>query len=462
MAKHTLVSVDGSETPLVSVNGDDAPSVPAGDVRPPVPPVDDGKTPLVSVDGSGTLPVSVDGSGTPPVSVDGDDAPPVSVDGNETVDVTTVFNLCDFPSSLKKAIEDQLQMNCIDITKDHLAQMKELRIKYIFEEELPLLNKDYAAYFTSLEKLNISKNLYISYLPAFVAHISSLKELNVSQTGISDFSENICNLKNLTTLIANRNNYKGKEVPINIFCLSSLKILDMSYSFIYYIDENIHKLVSLEELHMKGNELMAVPFMLHLLPHLLVVDFRNNMFDPLDIYVYTAGAYNILYDCKQYSDSKDREECQEEMRGDFECGWIVKVPFQRGQSFRQYKALEDMTEAERESFERTKPQPSKNRCYSFWLNNTFLSLSDEEKEIVREKTINGKTIREWRLVYSERNNYSIWRKFGASMCEQVLLYMDTIHLPDSQEVFPELYHSPDWTEPPKAECVGESEKADEE
>ena len=376
----------------------------------------------------------------------------------ERVDTADKKLVCKFPGSLKKAVEDHLKMKCENITEDHLAGIKELRIKYIFEEELLLLSKEYAAYFTGLEKLDVSKNLYMNDLPSFVIHLSQLKELNISQTGISDFREDICELKNLTTLLASRNNYKGQEVPMNTFCLSSLKVLDVSYSSIRYIDEYISKLENLEELHIRNNELMNLPFMLHLLPKLVLVDLRGNVFVPWDLYVYSTGADNILYDCKKYSDSEEREECQEEMRANFECNWIEKIPFQRGKPFRQYKALEDMTPAERETFERSKPQPSKNRCYSFWFNNTFRLLPEEEKEALREKTINGKTIREWRLVYSERGKYSIWREYGFSVCEQIIIHSDTVHLPDHQEIFPEPYYSPKWTEPPKEECVVKSEE----
>lgn len=424
--------------------------------------------------GADTEGISLGGrSGPPPVGrvnapskagVDEKDPPPVAVGAGtpdpseEEIDKADKKLVCSFPMSLRKAVEKHLKRKCADITEDHLAGIKELRIKYIFEEDLPLLSEEYATYFTGLENLDVSKNLYMSTLPSFVTHLPQLKELNVSQTGVSDFSEDICELKNLTTLLASRNNYKGQEVPMNIFCLSSLRVLDMSYSSIRYMDEYIFKLENLEELHMRDNELMTLPFMLHLLPKLVLVDFRRNEFVPWDLYVYSTGADNILYDCKKYSNPEEREECQEEMQANFECDWIKKVPFQRGLPFRKYKALEDMTLAERDTFEKSKPQPSKNRCYSFWFNNTFRFLTEEEKKVLREKTINGKTIREWRLVYSEREKYSIWRKYGFSVCEQVIVHSDTVHLPDHQEVFPELYYSPKWTEPPKEECVVKREE----
>ena len=440
---------------------------PLGRINPPLPGGADsgaaeaGATDTGSASAGAGATRGADVHGSPPPVVAGTQGPPLPAEAGtkDTVDKKLV---CNFPGSLKKAVEDHLKMKCADVTEEHLAGIKELRIKYIFEEELPLLNKEYAAYFTGLEKLDISKNLYMNNLPSFVTSLPQLKELNISQTGISDFNEDICELKNLTTLLASRNSYKGQEVPMNTFCLFSLKVLDMSYSSIHYIDEYISKLEDLEELHMRNNELMNLPFMLHLLPKLVLVDLRGNVFVPWDLYVSTTGADNILYDCKRYSDSEEREECREEMQENFECNWIEKISFQRGEPFRQYKALEDMTAAERDTFERSKPQPSKNRCYSFWFNNTFRLLPEEKKEALREKTINGKTIREWRLVYSERGKYSIWREYGLSVCEQIIIHSDTVHLPDHQEVFPEYYYSPNWTTPPKEECVMKSEAKNDE
>ena len=365
------------------------------------------------------------------------------------------FNSCAFPTSLKKAVEKQLGTPCAFIASEHLTQIKKLRIEDIDEIETELLNEQYAVYFTSLEELDISNNPRMRTLPDIVTHIFTLRTLDISGTGINDLSEDICRLKHLTTLRAAYNNYKQQEVPFGIFCLNKLKVLDMSYSFIRYIDEYIYKMESLEELYLNNNDLTTVPFVLHTMSNILLVDLTHNMFEPLPWYVSLFGykTLNTLHNCKWVEhDSRSRKLCQEDMLSDFKCEWWYKLQFKRGKPFRQYKEYEEMTSAERESFELARGQPSKNRCYSFWLNNTFIPLSDNEKEKFMEQTINGKTIREWKVVFSIREKSSWAEKFGFSLCEQRILYADTSYLPDSQEIFPERYHSPDWIETP-VECA---------
>lgn len=373
-----------------------------------------------------------------------------------------VFDFCTFPESLKLSVQKTIDKDdCHFITEEDLSQIKKLTITNMREEETSLLNKEYVSYFPVLEDLNMSKNLWLSFVPSFVTHLRSLKKLNISQTGISDFGGDICRLEKLEVLMASHNNYVGQEIPIEIFCLSSLKVLDMSHSSIRYIDEYIYKLENLEEFYMNSNKLMVLPFMLHKMPNLLVVDLTDNVFEPLSevasMVEYTP--LNTLHTCKETgSNSNDRKSCQESMLDNLKCSWWYKLPFERGRSFRLYKDFEDMTVRERDTFERLKPEPTKNRCYNFWLNTVYVPLPDEEKSEFMERTINGKTIREWKIVFSLMEEQSIWHKFGfTSVCEIIRLYSDTTHLPNNKEIFPERYFLEDWDTPPREECSAKEE-----
>ena len=373
-----------------------------------------------------------------------------------------IFNFCTFSDSLKIAVQKTINKDdCSLVTEKDLSQIKQLTIKNIREEETALLDEKYASYFPVLEDLDISKNLWVSFLPSFITHLRVLKKLNISQTGINDFNEDICRLEKLEVLIASHNNYVGQEIPIEIFCLSALKVLDMSYSFIRYIDEYIYKLENLEELYMNNNQLMVLPFMLHTMPNLLLVNLTNNIFEPLSEVASVVGytPLNTLHTCKETRDpSSDIQSCQSNMLDNLKCSWWYKLPFERGKSFRFYKDFEDMTAREQKTFEKLKHQPTKNRCYNFWLNNVYVPLSDEEKSKFIERTINGKTIREWKIVLSVMEEQNIWHKFGlTSACEVIRLYSDTTHLPGSSEIFPERYYSEDWDTPPKEECSAEEE-----
>ena len=356
-----------------------------------------------------------------------------------------IFNFCTFPDSLKIAVQKTINKDdCSLVTEKDLSQIKQLTIKNIREEETALLDEKYASYFPVLEDLDISNNLHMSELPEFVTSLSLLKKLDVSSTEIGTFNKKICHLKNLTSLIASHNNYEGQEVPFNIFCLKKLKVLNMSYSSIRYIDEYIYKLENLEELYMRGNDLMTVPFMLHTMPNILLVDLARNIFKPPSTLLSWLGydSLNTLYDCKQYDNPEDRQECREEMIDNLQCEWTQKLPFERGEPFRHYKKTEDMGEVEQTTFEETKHNFNLNRCYNFWFANTFLALLDSEQELFRKKSINGKTIREWKVVFSARMEYSWWKRW--SLCEQRIVWSDTSHLPKSQEILPHTSPSPDW------------------
>lgn len=364
-----------------------------------------------------------------------------------------VFDFCAFPDSLKKAIKKQLNMNCASVTLSHLAEIKQLKIENLNEQESKSLTKNYASYFPSLEDLDVSENLQMLSLPSFVAHLLPLNRLNVSKTGISDFNESICNLKKLTTLIAHYNNYKGQEVPMAVFCLSTLKVLDMSHSSIRYIDEYIYKLKNLEKLYMRGNRLMIVPFMLQTMSNLFLVDLRDNIFTPPSSLAYLFAGYrplNALHTCEIVeSSSRDRQSCQEDMLSNFECKWWHKVPFKRGYPFRRYK---EMTENEFRAFTAQGQLPSKNRCYLYWLNTKYVPFTDSEKAAYLEHTINGKTIREWRVVFpTMKELWGQWYGFKTflSYCGQSMLSADTSYGPDDHEIFPEQYYSGKWDTFPK-------------
>ena len=347
-------------------------------------------------------------------------------------DLETIY-LCDFPSSLKNAIEQKLNMKCADVTSNHLAQIKQLRMKNVIAEELNSLDKKYTSHFASLEDVDISHNLDMKTLPSFIVYIPNLKTLNVSNTGIKSFSGEICHLKkSLTTLIAANNNYEGQEMPVEIFCLNKLKVLNMSHSSLRYMDEYIGKLLHLEELYMSGNSLFLIPQMLSTLPYLTLVDFRDNNLKNEDL--------NILQSCKSLFKGEKKEECQEDLLDSIACEAVHELPFQRGEPLRQIytnlagQSQELMKQCEDDEgqycppfitncvdypsdkeqcmldyFESTRASNihklHRDKCYINWV--TWLVNYEKNPELLN-KTIRGKTIREIRYVGTNQSVISCW------------------------------------------------------
>ncbi|MDE0119535.1 MAG: leucine-rich repeat domain-containing protein [Bdellovibrionales bacterium] len=339
--------------------------------------------------------------------------------------------VCSFPNSLKKAVSTSLKKECENSTLKDLHFIKSLRIE-INKGEGGLLTKKYAPYFKSLEELDISNNPTLLSLPEFVSYLPHLKKLNISRTGIKSFPKEICQLKNsLTTLLATHNNYEDQEIPMEVFCLHKLKILDMSNSSLHYIDEYIGKLSHLEELYVSGNFLLIIPHMLPTLPRLVLVDFRNNYLKNEDL--------NSIQSCKSLEEG-EREKCQEDLLGSITCEATHELPFQRGEPLRQMytslvaqheKAIIEQCEQDsvfvycpsfftkcKEYPDYDKPQcmldvfenpreeerhrPHRDRCYLTWIG-WFVDY-DKSPELLN-KTIRGQTIRELRYVsrYMQEN-----------------------------------------------------------
>ncbi len=395
--------------------------------------------------------------------------PPAEIAAASKPTVSTGIDFCSFPKSLKTAVlkgwkpKDEgrpplpAKKTCTLVTLEVLRKITHLKLTGLDEKEANQLDKKYAGYFPGLTELDISDNPQMVSLPAFTTYLTDLKKLNISKTGISDFTEDILQLKNLEVLMAAHNNYKNQEPPFLVWSLTSLKILDMSYSKIRYIDEYISKLTNLEELYMQGNQLALTPFMLRWMSGLLVIDFSNNNFveEPFHILnpysYYSSLSINEQHTCKNtIENSEERKSCQADMLDQFRCdSWWYPLPFERGRPLRRYK---DMSDEEYARF--SSKDPMKDRCYTYWLGTQYGPAVINDPTAYSEYTINGKTIREWRLFYHiwatpldewklPFINYTvIVPPVGEYFCDLKRVVGDTVHLPDKPEVIPELYGAP--------------------
>ena len=383
----------------------------------------------------------------------------------------TKINVCAYPQSLKTVVEQLTGRTCHLITRNDLTQIQQLKISNVSQKEWDLFKKEQAQYFPSLSELDVSDNPELFSLPSFVTDMVWLEKLNVSNTGIHNFGEEVCQLQNLTTLIASDNNYEGREVPFNIFCLKNLKVLDMSNSSIRYIDEYIGQLSHLEELYMSGNNLFLIPQMLSTLPHLTLVDFQNNQLKNEDL--------NSFQSCKDFRGDR-KQECQEDLLDSIECEAVHELPFQRGEPLRQiytnlagqspellkqcengnstkiycpsfitkcrYAPEQDRERCMLDEFESTRTEerhrPHRDICYITWV--AWLVDYEGFPELLN-KTIRGKTIREMRYV---GNSQSIWTTCWDWPWEGIRTFGGWIDFAPEKytahpmEVFPKAYRTP--------------------
>jgi len=116
-------------------------------------------------------------------------------------------------------------------------------------------------------------DLNLKEIPSDVYLLTSLKRLKLSRNHISTISENICNLINLESLELDSN--KFVKFPVEVFFLKdSLKLLNLSSNYLSVLPDEISKLIKLEELHISSNEISALPTSFRRLKNLKHLYFR--------------------------------------------------------------------------------------------------------------------------------------------------------------------------------------------
>ena len=352
--------------------------------------------------------------------------------------------VCSFPNNLKKAVSTELKKQCENTTLKDLNSIKKLKMEFYKGEE-DLLTKKHASFFKSLEELDISRNPDLLSLPEFVYYLPHIQKLNMSRTGIKSFPKEISQLKNsLTILIASHNSYENQEIPLEVFSLTNLRVLDFSYSSLRYIDEYIGELYFLKELYLTENSLLILPNMLFSLSHLTIVDLRYNT-------LYNEKL-NAIHSCQNLEED-EKKDCQKDLSNLFQCEGLYELPFQRGEPLRQmyidivmehedliieectkevpfhycpsfFTKCKDHPEYDKDSNEYNRKQcmldvfesprederhrPHRDRCYLAWIG--FFVDYDKNPELLN-KSVRGVTVRETRYFGRYMNHNHRWYEY---------------------------------------------------
>lgn len=133
-----------------------------------------------------------------------------------------------------------------------MDKMLNLKTLYLFSNEIKTVESGLGK-IPNLEKLVISNNLSLKYLPEDLGDLKSLEELNLSSNRIS-------------------------KLPKSIGQLSNLKSLDLSGNRIVRLPENMGNLSQLNYLNLSHNQLVALPESLAEIRQLQsIILTRNNM-----------------------------------------------------------------------------------------------------------------------------------------------------------------------------------------
>ena len=136
----------------------------------------------------------------------------------------------------------------------NIIQSASLQSLLLGKNNFNLASSNFLSGLISLEDLDLS-NLNLTTIPAEIASLSQLKNLNLSNNLISDFSI----LNGLTSLQEiNISNNKLTGLPSEIASLTSLKSLNASSNSITQIN-NLQNLQNLEWLSLENNSLNEIP-----------------------------------------------------------------------------------------------------------------------------------------------------------------------------------------------------------
>lgn len=137
---------------------------------------------------------------------------------------------------------------------------------------------------SSLKTIDIC-NTGLSSIPEIINKFTNLSELNLGYNNIFFLPEEICSLKNLSKLIINNNHLTN--LPENIGELTLLEELKLRHNYLNELPESIKLLHNLKYIDLYNNEFEMVPEIIFNLPNLKGLDFEQNYFSTECLWVRT-------------------------------------------------------------------------------------------------------------------------------------------------------------------------------
>ncbi|KAM5576638.1 hypothetical protein ABKV19_007471 [Rosa sericea] len=148
----------------------------------------------------------------------------------------------------------------------------------------------------SLKSLNLSGCSRVSILPSNLESMKHLEELDASETSITgglQLPKWFSDLRSLKSLNLRRCGL-AEEVLDILYCLSSLKILDLGENSFVTIPNDIDRLSSLQQLDLSGNNIVSIPHEIGCLYSLQLLDLSENNFVSIPKSISNLSELTIL------------------------------------------------------------------------------------------------------------------------------------------------------------------------
>ncbi|VAW81447.1 hypothetical protein MNBD_GAMMA12-867 [hydrothermal vent metagenome] len=190
-----------------------------------------------------------------------------------TAKLNKLGKLLNFSSTLFIGVLKLEKMDVNLVIPEWVANVSYIGKLDLSNNSLSSLN-DFSGNLIQLSELNLDNN-NLKKCPESVGVLQSLIKLTLSNNKLKSLPDTLCGLKKLSVL--NLENNRLEKLPSEFTKLTKLCQLDLDNNQLKTIPENIDKLTKLSRLDLANNLLIAIPININKLSNLSFLDLSNNL-----------------------------------------------------------------------------------------------------------------------------------------------------------------------------------------
>lgn len=209
---------------------------------------------------------------------------------------TLSLNYCSFCGVVDNYMENLLRKG--QIKSEHIPIVVfELAALEVLDLENTKINNLPEIYNTNLKEFYLNKN-FLQTVPIGIYNMKVLQVLDISKNLLSSLPEEISQLQSLEILSASHNNFE--RLPLSIGQLQNLKELNLASNKIRHLPVTIRNLKKLKTLILDRNELVMLPDEICELTELETLDLTRNNIQQLPIKINELKKITEAHSYKKY------------------------------------------------------------------------------------------------------------------------------------------------------------------
>lgn len=148
----------------------------------------------------------------------------------------------------------------------------------------------------------------IDWVPEEMATMNKLESISLAKNNLVTLHGELSSLKTLRSLVLRHNRINNNGIPVDLFKLDELFVLDLSHNCLKSVPEDLEKCRTLLVLNLSNNQIDTIPNPLFInLTDLLNLDLSNNnlgkfslffCLNPLTLFFIPANSYSTTTNAK--------------------------------------------------------------------------------------------------------------------------------------------------------------------